>query len=295
MTPIVLPLPGNDMLGQSLAKQIRAEVGRSEIRPFPDGESYVRIDMPVLNRAVVIVCTLDRPNAKFIPLSFMVATARDLGASQVGLVCPYLPYMRQDKRFHPGEALSSTYFAAMIGERLDWLVTVDPHLHRRSSLGEIFSIPTSAVHAAPLLSSWIRENVADAILIGPDSESEQWVASVAAGADVPYTVLQKTRRGDHDVKVSIPDLGNKSDRNPVLVDDIISTGRTMIEAIRRLKTAGHKPPVCVGVHAIFAEDAYADLRAAGAREIVTCNTVPHESNAIDISAIAAEAVRSFLP
>ncbi len=294
MTPIVLPLPGNEMLGQSLAKQLGAELGSSEVRWFPDGESYVRIETALANRNVVLVCTLDRPDPKFIPLSFAAATARDLGARQVGLVSPYLPYMRQDKRFRPGEALSSAYFAAMLGRTVDWLVTVDPHLHRRSSLGELFSIPATAVHAAGLLSSWIRENAADAILIGPDSESLQWVASVAEGAGVPYTVLKKIRKGDREVEISVPDLGGKNGRTPVLVDDIISTGRTMIETIHRLETAGHEPPACVGVHAVFAEDAYAALRAAGARKIVTCNTIAHVSNAIDVSAITAEAVRSLL-
>lgn len=295
MTPIVLPLPGNEMLGQSLAERLGAEIGKSELRHFPDRESYVRIETTLARRGVVFVCTLDRPDAKFIPLSFIAATARDLGASRVGLVCPYLPYMRQDKRFRPGEALSSAYFAKILGGQFDWLVTIDPHLHRRSSLREIFSIPTTVIHAAPLLSSWIRANVADAILIGPDSESEQWVASVAEGAKVPYTVLDKVRKGDRDVEVSIPDLGDENGHTPVLIDDIISTGRTMIETVRRLETAGQKAPVCIGVHAIFAGDAYADLRAAGAKEIVTCNTIPHESNAIDISAITAEAVHSFLP
>jgi ribose-phosphate pyrophosphokinase len=294
MTPIVLPLPGNEVLGQSLAKQLGAEVGSVEVRRFPDGESYVRIETALANRDVVLVRTLDRPDIKFIPLSFAAATARDLGACRVGLVSPYLPYMRQDKRFRLGEALSSACFAAMLGERVDWLVTVDPHLHRRSSLGEIFSIPTAVAHAAPLLSAWVRENVADAILIGPDSESAQWVASVAEGAGVPYTVLEKIRRGDREVEISIPDLERGNGRTPVLVDDIISTGQTMIEAIRRLKVTGQGAPVCIGVHAVFAEDACAGLRAAGARAIVTCNTIMHESNAIDVSAITAEAVRSLL-
>ncbi len=294
MIPVVLSLPGNEVLGRSVAGRLGAELGKSEVRRFPDGESYVRIDTPVAHRTVLLVCTLDRPDSKLVALSFMAATARDLGAATVGLICPYLPYMRQDKQFLTGEAISSVYFAAMLGERIDWLVTVDPHLHRRASLGEIFSVPSIAVHAAPLLSSWIKENLRDPFVIGPDSESEQWVASVASGAAVPYAVLRKIRRGDRDVEISTANLAIHQRRTPVLVDDIIPTGSTMIAAIGALKNAGWESPVCIGIHAVFAENAYSGLRAAGAKSIVTCNTILHPSNGIDVAGIVADAVRRLV-
>jgi ribose-phosphate pyrophosphokinase len=294
MTPVVLSLPGNEVLGRSLAESLGAELGTHEMRHFPDGETYLRIDSNVAGRAVILVCTLDRPDPKFLPLLFMAGTARDLGAATVGLVCPYLPYMRQDKQFRAGEAVSSVYFAAMLAARIDWLVTVDPHLHRRASLDEIFSVPSIAVHAAPLLSSWIKENLRDPFVIGPDSESEQWVASVASGAAVPYAVLQKIRRGDRDVEISTANLQIHQRRTPVLVDDIISTGSTMMAAIGALKNGGWDSPVCIGIHAVFAEDAYSRLRAAGANLIVTCNTILHPSNRIDVAGIVAAAVHRLV-
>ena len=291
MNLVVFALPGNEALARSLATALGAELGTSEVRRFPDGDSYVRLDTSVAGKTVILVSTLDRADEKFLPLSFMAATARDLGAIRVGLVCPYLAYMRQDMRFHAGEAITSVYFAKLLSETLDWLVTVDPHLHRHHSLDEIFSISAVTVHAAHYLAAWIKDNVPEPVLIGPDSESEQWVASVASGAGAPYVVLDKVRNGDRDVEVSVPDLGKALGRTPVLVDDIISTGRTMIAGVRQLTTIGHRPPVCVGVHAIFAGDAYAALHAAGAAKIVTCNTIPHESNAIDVAALIAEGVR----
>jgi ribose-phosphate pyrophosphokinase len=278
MTPVLLPLPGNEEAAATLAVALQAERGAIEVRRFPDGDSYIRIDAAVAGRAVVLVCTLDRPDEKFIELWLTAATARDIGATQVGLVCPYLPYMRQDARFRPGEAVSSRYFAKLLGTSVDWLVTVDPHLHRIHSLDQLFTIPTVAVQAAPYLAAWIRNNVQSPLLIGPDSESEQWVASVAAEAHAPYTILQKVRNGDRNVEVSMPNLGYAARRTPILVDDIISTGRTMVAALRRLQQLGSLPPVCVGVHAIFAGDAYAALRTEGASEIVTTNTISHPSN-----------------
>lgn len=100
-------------------------------------------------------------------------------------------------------------------------------LHGNPLLTWIYSIPTAALHAAPAISTWIREAVKNPVLIGPDSESEQWVAAVAQDAGAPFVVLDKTCRGDRDVEVSIPHVDRWRDRTPVLVDDIISTARTM--------------------------------------------------------------------
>jgi ribose-phosphate pyrophosphokinase len=291
--PLLIPLPGNDHVVDGLANAVGAEVGRVAIRRFPDGETYLRYETPVSGRSLMLLCTLDRPNDKFLPLVFAAAAARDLGASQVGLVSPYLAYMRQDRRFQPGEAVTSAYFAKLLSSQIDWLVTVDPHLHRRGSLAEIYSIPTQVMHAAPLISNWIRNEVKLPLLIGPDSESEQWVAAVARDAGAPHVVLQKVRHGDRDVDVSVPDVARWRDHTPVLVDDIVSTGRTLIETIGHLKREGMRPPICVAVHGIFAGDAFNDVTAAGPSKVATTNTVPHVSNAIDITALLAQGVRTI--
>lgn len=289
---LLIPLPGNDHMVDGLAKAIGADVGRVAIRRFPDGETYLRYEGSIAGRSLVLLCTLDRPDDKFLPLAFAAAAARDLGAPRVGLVAPYLAYMRQDRRFQPGEAVTSTYFANLLSGQIDWLVTVDPHLHRRSSLAEIYSIPTQVLHAAPLISDWIRNQVKMPLLIGPDSESEQWVAAVARDAGAPHVVLHKVRHGDRDVEISVPDVVRWRDHTPVLVDDIVSTGRTMIETIGHLKRAGMQPPVCIGVHGIFAGEAFGELMAAGAGKVVTTNAVPHETNAIDVTALLVQGVRA---
>ncbi|MCA1481376.1 phosphoribosyltransferase family protein, partial [Bradyrhizobium sp. NBAIM08] len=137
----------------------------------------------------------------------------------------------------------------------DGLVTVDPHLHRYDSLDAVYWTPSRVVHAAPLLAQWIQNNAYQPLLIGPDSESEQWVSEVARLAGAPYLVLEKVRRGDRDVSVSVPDVGRWLNHTPVLVDDIISTARTMIETVGHVRAAGLLPPICVGVHGIFADRA----------------------------------------
>jgi ribose-phosphate pyrophosphokinase len=274
-----------------LVERLGGERGALELRCFPDGEHYLRVDSDVAGREVIIVSTLHQPGEKFLRLAFLAATARDLGAARVGLVAPYLAFMRQDSRFKPGEAVTAVYFGAMMSRAVDWLVTVDPHLHRLASLDAVYSIPTAIARAAGPIAAWIRAEIPRPVLVGPDAESAQWVAAVAAGCDAPYVVLEKIRSGDREVSVSAPALDPYRDRTPVLVDDIISTARTMIEATKQIRRAGGGPPTCIGIHAVFADSAHADLLAAGAQRVVTCDTIAHATNAISIGDTLADAVQ----
>ncbi len=292
--PVVFALPGCDIAAERVRERVDAAAGSALIREFPDGEVYVRIDEPVEGREVLLVGSLDRPGDKLLPLLFLAETARDLGATRVGLVAPYLAFMRQDHRFHPGEGITSTYFARLLSGVVDWLVTCDPHLHRWSSLDEIYRIPTRIARAAPAIASWLAREIPHPLLVGPDAESEQWVSAVAAGCGAPYLILEKIRHGDREVTVSAPDVAAHAGRTPVLIDDIISTARTMTATIAQLARAGMTAPVCIGVHGLFAPGAHEELRAAGTSRIVTCNTVAHETNQICVfDAVAAE-VRAAL-
>ena len=294
MKPLFIALPGNDTFCTRLLQTLDAQAGALEYRRFPDGESYVRLGSEVARRRVVLVCTLNAPDEKTLALLFAARSAKELGAARVGLVAPYLAYMRQDKRFRPGEAVTSAHFAALLSSAFDWLVTVDPHLHRRGSLAELYAIPARAVAAAPALAAWIRDNVAEPLVVGPDEESEQWAAQVAAGCGAPHVVLRKTRLGDRDVRIEAPPLGAWRGRTPVLIDDIISSARTMALAARKMREAGFDPPACLGVHAVFSPDALSTLRGAGAGPIVTTNTIAHETNAIDVSSLVAGSVVSLM-
>jgi ribose-phosphate pyrophosphokinase len=144
------------------------------------------------------------------------------------------------------------------------------------------------------LASWIGAHVADPLLIGPDSESRQWTASVADLIGAPYRVLEKERRGDSDVSVSMVDIAGVAHCTPVLIDDILSTGRTMVAAIGRLREAGMAAPVCLAVHPILAGDAWRALHAAGAGRIVSCNTIIHPSNDVDVMPAVAAGVISLI-
>ncbi len=294
MTAVVISMPGNEILADQLGATLELERVAAIVRHFPDGESHVRVDGAVQGRHALIVCTLDRPDAKLVPLFLLAHALREGGAVSVGLVAPYLPYMRQDRQFHPGETVSAVHVSGWIARHLDWLVTVDPHLHRITDLAQVYPIPTRVVHAAPDVAAWVQANVRQPLLVGPDEESGQWVREVARGADAPFVVLAKERRGDRDVVVSVPQVERWLSHTPVLVDDIVSTARTMIETVGHLRRAGLAAPACVAVHAIFAGSAFEDLRAAGAADIVSCDTIVHPSNRIALATTIGVGVREML-
>ncbi|HSF90957.1 MAG TPA: phosphoribosyltransferase family protein, partial [Paracoccaceae bacterium] len=186
-------------------------------------------------------------------------------------------------------AVSARLFAAQLSAELDWLVTVEPHLHRIASLGDVYDIPAKAIHAAPLLADWISRSVEDPIIIGPDKESRPWVAAVADKLDAPFAVAQKTRLGDRDVRIDLPDLAGADRRTPVVIDDVVSSGQTLLELTSLLHRRLETRPVCAVVHGLFAGDAYAQL-AAKFSVVVSTNTVKHDSNAIDVSSEITAAV-----
>ncbi|MDX0524798.1 ribose-phosphate diphosphokinase [Sinorhizobium medicae] len=289
MTHVLLPFPLQRTLADAIAPLLGSRAGRLDWRRFPDGESLVAIDEALAGVDVALVVSLRNPDELALPLRFAAATAREFGARSVGLIAPYLAYMRQDKRFNPGEAVSAPLFARFLEESFDWLVTADPHLHRNPELSGLYKIPVRRVATALLVADWIRDNVPDAVLIGPDSESGQWVSDIANRAGVPYQVLTKNRRGDRDVEVSLPSIGAARGRTPVIVDDIVSSGRTAIETLGHLKRLGLPPAVCVVIHPVFAEDAYEQLRAAGPARVVNTDSIPHPSSAISIAGLLAQA------
>ena len=269
--------------------------GALSIHRFPDGEIQVRIHGDPKGQVVVLVGSLNRPDEKVLPFLFAAGAAREMCARAVGLVVPYLPFLRQDAAFRPGEAASARIFGALVSGTVDWLVTVDPHLHRIHNLRELFTVPADVVHSAPLIAGWLRRRVERPVIVGPDEESTQWVAEVAAGVGAPWVVMAKRRRGDHAVELTLPPISGLEGRQPVLVDDIVASGGTVRAASRLLASAGLPLRWVVAVHAV-ADPLTAEAlgREAGV-ELVTCNTIPHPSNRIDVLEAIRAAVERRMP
>ncbi|UXI00073.1 ribose-phosphate diphosphokinase [Photobacterium sp. TY1-4] len=280
-------------LARSLGQQLPAQPGQLDSRRFPDGESYLRVESDVSGRPCIILADLSRPDDKYLPMVYLAATLRELGATSVGLVAPYLCYMRQDFRFMPGEAVTSRIFAGQLSREMDWLITVDPHLHRYQTLDEIYTIPTRVLHATSLLTAWLaaREQL---LLIGPDQESHQWVSDVATQSGHPFVIGTKLRRGDRDVQVTLPDLRPYQDRTAVIIDDVIASGETLLKTVDALQAQGLGTIDCAAIHGIFADSSDQRLLDKGVRQLMTTNSIPYTGPQLDLTALLLAPIREFV-
>ena len=286
---LVLGFPEGEVQARALAQAAGLPYAGIEVHRFPDGESRVRLPAELLGQ-VIVYRSLDHPNEKLVELALASATARDLGASDLTLVAPYLCYMRQDLAFVPGEAVSQRIVGALLAQWFDALVTVDPHLHRVRGLGE--AVPARRVvclrAAGPMADLLAR--VADRpLILGPDSESRQWVAAVAAVQGLDHGVAVKERLGDRDVRITLPDLDPRG-RTVVLVDDVVSTGRTLIALAEALRPLGPASISVLATHGLFCEGALEGLAAAGVGQVWTSDSVPHATNRVHLAPLLAAAL-----
>ncbi len=266
---------------------MRAKVAAIKTHRFPDGETLVRVATPAAPHAVLIR-SLNDPNDKLVETMLAADALRRAGAARVTLVAPYLPYMRQDAVFHPGEPVSQLVLGAMLGRAFDAVLTIDPHLHRVKSLAEVIPCVARSISAAPAVARWIRNLGADCIVVGPDEESREFARPTAEMAGRRWVVGEKTRLGDRKVKVK---FGSEvAAAHAVLVDDIASSGVTLAAAASALKRAGVRTIDTVVVHAIFAPGAIWLIHHAGVRRIVSCDTIAHPSNAIATAPLIAAAL-----
>ena len=281
--PILFSLFIDSDLSEKIVQGIHCEKGELLLHEFPDEENSITIKSNIKDKKIILLTGLEKPNQKILTLIFFAQLAKELGAKNITLISPYLAYMRQDKRSHPSEGLGAKYFAKILSHYFDSLITIEPHLHGYHSLKEIFTIPGVALRATHQVARWIQSHIQNPLIIGPDSGAKEWADEIALSLNAPCIILEKIRKGDRSVTIKLPNLDQFKNRTPVLVDDIISTGKTMIEAVKELNAIKMKPPVCLAVHGVFAEHAYQDLLAANVSKVVTCNTIKHVSNEIDIS------------
>jgi len=285
-------------LADALTGDVTVCTGTIDVHRFPDGESLVRLPaMLQINppACVMLLCSLNQPNSKLVELLLAASVARDNGVQQLILVAPYLCYMRQDKAFHTGEAVSQRVIGSLLAGAFDAVVTVDPHLHRVQHIEQ--AIPATravALTASCLMGDYIARQVDNPLLLGPDEESLQWVAAVASGHGFDTGVATKERLGDRDVVIHMPTDINVSGRNIVLVDDIASTGRTLLTAAVAARSAGAASVSAIITHALFAEDAWQRLKTSDFNHIWSTDSIAHASNVISLGPLLADGVRQCL-
>ena len=290
---MILGFADYDTQARRIATVLDQPYAQVAVHRFPDGESKVTVPADCGGEAV-LVRSLDQPDAKLVELMLAAGALRDQGVARLTLVAPYLCYMRQDIAFKPGEAVSQRLVGRFLAGLFDAVVTVDPHLHRISTLPEaIPGIRAVALSAADAIGAFVAQRVEGALLLGPDSESEQWVSRAALAGGLDHGVCAKMRRGDRDVSVALPDVA-MAGRRVVLVDDIASTGRTLAEATTACLAHGAASVDVAVTHALFAGDALQVLSRAGVREVWSTDAVAHPSNALELAGLLAESLAEAL-
>ena len=289
MSSVLLHFDDEAAAAAKLAAACGCAIRPIERHRFPDGELRLRLPER-LPRVVVLFRGLAYPNEKLIELMLAADTARALGAEQVVLVAPYMAYMRQDIAFRAGEAVSQRIIGRYLANLFDAVVTVDPHLHRVQTLGEAIPVADAlALSAAPLLGDFVAGRRRDPLLMGPDSEAAQWVASAAAAHGFDHAVCSKVRHGDRNVEIALPELP-VAGRSVVIVDDVASTGHTVAVAAQLLLAAGAVSVDLAVTHALFAEGALALVREAGVSEVWSTDAIAHPTNAVSVAPLIAEAL-----
>jgi ribose-phosphate pyrophosphokinase len=271
-----------------LAAAAGLSAARIEQHRFPDGELKLRLPARLPAR-VVVLRSLHQPNEKLVGLLLAARAARELGARELTLVAPYLAYMRQDAAFATGEAVSQRIVGGWLAQLFDGVVTIDPHLHRISSLREAIPVEVAqALSAAPLLGAALRGSCT--WMLGPDAESAPWVHAAAAAAGCPSAVCSKQRSSDLDVEVTLPEA-DLTGHHVVVVDDIASTGRTLAAVAGQVLAAGARRVDVAVTHALLVGDAEATMRSAGVELFISTDTVPHASNRVSTVALVAKALQ----
>jgi len=295
--PLLIHFEDEAQPARALAQAAQLPHALIDRHRFPDEELKLRLPVNaqgLLPDTLVIYRSLDRPNHKLIELMLAAEQARQLGARRIVLVAPYLAYMRQDIAFQPGEVVSQKVIGRFIAGLFDAVITVDPHLHRINTLQEAIPLTQAiALSGAPMLADLIARHHADPILIGPDAESAQWVRSAAQSRGLAHGVCTKTRLGDRHVEVTLPAIDVRG-RTVVLIDDVASSGHTLAQAATSLLAAGASSVDAAVTHALFAEGSLALMRQAGIRRVWSTDCIAHESNAISMAPILAQALLPLL-
>ena len=278
---VIQSLPFGARDARRIASLLDIPMHEIELHRFPDGE--LRVTTGPAAPTTIIYAPLDQPNDKLIAILFACDVLRREGAKRLILVAPYLCYMRQDAAFRRGEAISQKVVGRLLSEVVDRIITVDAHLHRTTEIKEIFpGIEVENLSAMPAIAEALRTAGLDVetIIVGPDAESEPWVSDLAGRIGVAHAVAQKIRHSDRSVDIALANPPMFKGRPILMIDDIVSSGGTMVACAKALVAAGSLSIDAIITHALFPADVADKITSAGVRSIRSTHTVPHPTNTI---------------
>ena len=279
----------SENLAKELSKKIKANLVKSEIRVFPDGESKITLIGKISKKKSIVLQSIYPPvDTNLVQVLSLITKAKE-NSSEVIAVIPYMGYARQDREFLPGEIVTMKVLGKLFKSAgASKIIVVDIH----SSIGlKHFSIKTKNVTAIPDLVGFFKKlSLKNPLVVSPDQGGKERAKEFAKEFNSDYIALEKTRdRKTGKVKIKTKNL-EVENRDLILVDDIISTGGSIIKATQFLKKQKCKRIYVACTHALLMNDAEKKIKKAGVTSIISTNTIPGKTSKVDISKTIAKAI-----
>ena len=279
---------------QKLAAKVAWDLGENlspiETRRFPDGERYIRIKGEVPKEVVVIQSTGYPQDENLMELFLLLKNLKSLGVERTRVVIPYFGYGRQERRFKSGEAVSAVIVAELL-EAAGASEIYSINLHEKN-IKEFFNIPVHEISAMPMIANYINEHIEDPMIIGPDKGALGFAEEISGILKCDCDYLEKTRISPEKVEMKLKNLDVKG-RDVVIIDDIISTGGTIVSASRILNDLGANKVVVGCVHPILVEDALLKIFAAGVDDVFATDTLKSDVSTISVAPLVAGYLKKF--
>ena len=270
-----------------VAKKINVELGRIEIKRFPDNEFYVRVLSNIKGKNCVVIQSTPRHD-NLIELFIILDALQDFEAKNTSVILPYLTYARQDKRFKNGEALSAKTILKILDSFSDLIVTINCHFFDKEGEFEYHGIKIRNLDAFPDLARYFGARLSNPVVIAPDKGSEKYAEKAAEILKCDFDYLSKKRISGTEVQIDIKKLDVKG-KDVLILDDIISTGGTILEAAKIVRKQGARSVNVGCVHGIFSKglkmfDGVVD-------ELVCTDTIPKKVSKVSVSRLLADAIK----
>jgi ribose-phosphate pyrophosphokinase len=279
---------------QKLAAKVAWDLGENlspiETRRFPDGERYIRIKGEVPKEVVVIQSTGYPQDENLMELFLLLKNLKSLGVERIRVVIPYFGYGRQERRFKSGEAVSAVIVAELL-EAAGASEIYSVNLHEKN-IKEFFNIPVHEISAMPMIANYISEQIDDPMIIGPDKGALGFAEEISSILKCDCDYLEKTRISPEKVEMKPKNLDVEG-RDVVIIDDIISTGGTIVSASRILNDLGANKVLVGCVHPILVEDALLKIFAAGVDDVFATDTLKSDVSTISVAPLVAGYLKKF--
>ena len=277
-------------IARKLSRRKKANFVKSQIRVFEDGESKITLSGKISKKKSVVVQSIYPPvDTNLIQALSLISKAKEI-SSEVIAVIPYMGYARQDRKFLPGEIVTMKVLGKLFkGAGASKIIVIDIH----SMIGlKHFSIKTKNISAIPELVRYVKKlRLKNALVISPDHGGKERAKEFAKELGTEYIALEKKRdKKTGKVQIKTKNLNEVANRDLILVDDMISTGGSIVKATQFLKKQKCKKIYVACTHALLINNAEIKIKKAGITEIISSNTIPGKTSIVDVSETIAKVI-----